>query len=51
MLSKVVPNFSWGGVERVEPEKFIAAVKMVMGRRGKNLGSEQEAKLRGAINL
>ncbi|MFH1389938.1 MAG: hypothetical protein ABIH56_04375 [Candidatus Margulisiibacteriota bacterium] len=40
MIAKCVPNFAWGEKGRVDLEKFLAGVKLVMARRGQVLTPE-----------
>ncbi|MCH7573742.1 MAG: hypothetical protein IIA59_01330 [Candidatus Marinimicrobia bacterium] len=49
MITGVVPNFSWGGADKLEPyriDKMLEVAALAMARRQMSLSSAQEALLR-----
>lgn len=51
LTSKYIPDFSWGGQGKYEWSKFIASVKKMMARRGKELREEQKKLLQSLYRL
>ncbi|MDD5593577.1 MAG: hypothetical protein PHG97_02395 [Candidatus Margulisbacteria bacterium] len=48
---KVVPAFGWGGDQKVRFEKFIATERLVMKRRGRELGEAEISLLKEIFRL
>jgi hypothetical protein len=48
---QVVPSFTWGLTREYELEKFLAAAKVALARRGKRLGPKERERLEQVFKL